>query len=462
VKSTSFKVISILVAASWAVGCGHSDSNGGGSGGAGGGLTPMGGSGGRGNGAGGAAGASGGAGAAGSGGSAGAGGSAGTGGGAGSSGAGGSAGSTGGGGGVDAAAGETPENTPGSGEFPGEVRPTAGPLGKGNPMSQGLDRHDALICGEWQKTHPVGDTIYLIREGKVTWSYSLNSKGGNEFGDCTLTSYGTVFYPLKDSGAFEMKVDETKGKGAAADIVWQYKQDGGSEVHSVQPIGKDQVMVMQNSNPAKLMIIDKTKAAVCSSTNPGGCIVQTFNPTSGGNVHGMFRHVRRLANGNFLVPYTGGDHKDKGAVVEYKPMPAPSNQWTEVWRYNSGGSPWAAVRLGNGNTLVSGNGGGWVREVDHASPPNVVWEIKKEEFPAPMYLAQGAVRLTNGNTLIANWCGPLGVGQWPTSVQYFEVTRDKKFVWQLKQWTTPNLGPGSSFQPLDEPGVPENPGELVR
>jgi hypothetical protein len=47
-------------------------------------------------------------------------------------------------------------------------------------------------------------------------------------------------------------------------------------------------------------------------------------------------------------------------------------------------------------------------------------------------------------------------------VQYFEVTPDKKFVWQLKQWNNPNLGPGSSIQALDEPGVPENPGELQR
>src|SRR4029450_11361761 len=115
-------------------------------------------------------------------------------------------------------------------------------------------------------------------------------------GDCTLTSYGTVFYPLKGNGAFEMKVDETKGKGAAADILWQYKQDGGSEVHSVQPIGKDQVMVMQNGPPAKLLIIHKTKAKGCTSASPNGCVIQELHPTSAGKTHGMFRHVRRLAN----------------------------------------------------------------------------------------------------------------------------------------------------------------------
>jgi hypothetical protein len=329
---------------------------------------------------------------------------------------------------------------------------TGGPLGGGNPMSTGFDRHDALYCGEWQKTTKPGDTIYLVKGGKVVWSYSLSTSGGNEYGDCTLTSYGTVFYPLKNSGAFEMRVDLTKGKGDAGDIVWQYKQDGGTEVHSVQPIGKDKAMVMQNGTPAKLMIIDKTKAKVCSSGMD--CIIKTFNPDSGGTVHGMFRHVRYLANGNLLVPYTGGNTPSKGHVKEYTP------DWKVVWDYDSGGSPWAAVRLHNGNTLISGNGGGWVREV---SPDlKVVWEVTKADFPATMYLAQGAQRLANGNTLISNWCGPAATGEWANTVQYFEVTPDKKFVWQLKQWNNPNLGPGSSIQALDEAGVPENPGELQR
>ena len=364
---------------------------------------------------------------------------------------GGSTGSTGGSAGTTGGAGGNGENGTG-GAAGGGMVVTGEPLGSGNPMSTGLDRHDALYCGEWQKTTKPGDTIYLIKGGKVVWSYSLNSSGGNEYGDCTLTSYGTVFYPLKNSGAFEMKVDLTKGKGDTGDLVWQYKQDGGSEVHSVQPIGKDKVMVMQNGTPAKLMIIDKTKAKICSSGMP--CIEKTFNPDSGGTVHGMFRHVRYLANGNLLVPYTGGNTPSKGHVKEY------TQDWKVVWDYDSGGSPWAAVRLHNGNTLVSGNGGGWVREV---SPDlKVVWEVTKADFPATMYLAQGAQRLKNGNTLISNWCGPAGTGEWPNTVQYFEVTPDKKFVWQVKSWTNPNLGPGSSIQALDEAGTPENPGELQR
>jgi hypothetical protein len=58
--------------------------------------------------------------------------------------------------------------------------------------------------------------------------------------------------------------------------------------------------------------------------------------------------------------------------------------------------------------------------------------------------------------------GGLNRAMWAEKcVQVFEVTPDKKVVWKVKQWSNPNLGPGSSTQLLDEPGVPENPGELA-
>jgi hypothetical protein len=46
-----------------------------------------------------------------------------------------------------------------------------------------------------------------------------------------------------------------------------------------------------------------------------------------------------------------------------------------------------------------------------------------------------------------------------TTVQLLEVTRHKKVVWALSDWE--HIGPASSTQLLDEPGVPEN-GDLQR
>ena len=56
--------------------------------------------------------------------------------------------------------------------------------------------------------------------------------------------------------------------------------------------------------------------------------------------------------------------------------------------------------------------------------------MTKADFPATMYLAQGAQRLDERQHLISNWCGPAGTGEWPNTIQYWEVTPDKKFVWR--------------------------------
>jgi hypothetical protein len=124
---------------------------------------------------------------------------------------------------------------------------------------------------------------------------------------------------------------------------------------------------------------------------------------------------------------------------------------------------WAAVRLKNGNTLISGNQHGYVREVD--SRGEVVWEFMQKDVPdIALYTIQDVSGLANGNTVICNWC-PNGVkdkNDWPTTVQVLEVTPEKKLVWALREWAEPaDLGPASSLQLLDEPGAAEN-GDLMR
>ena len=224
----------------------------------------------------------------------------------------------------------------------------------------------------------------------MVWQHAIPDS--DELGDCTLTSYGTVFFNRKSYGAQEIKMDLTTGKGG--EIVWEYRQDGGSEVHAVQPIGKDKVLVMQNANPAKLMIINKTMAKSCRSGMP--CVEKLWPIMGGGSVHGMFRHVRILANGNLLVPFTGG----LGKVVEY----TQDNPPKVVWEYTDAPSAWAAVRLHNGNTLISGNSRKYVKEV--TPDKQVVWELNDGDLPGiSFYTIQEAMRLTNGNTIINNWCG---------------------------------------------------------
>ena len=49
---------------------------------------------------------------------------------------------------------------------------------------------------------------------------------------------------------------------------------------------------------------------------------------------------------------------------------------------------------------------------------------------------------------------------WPEIIQLVEVTPEKKVVWVLQDWK--NLGPATTAQFLDQPGIPEKPGDLQR
>jgi hypothetical protein len=286
---------------------------------------------------------------------------------------------------------------------------------------RGLAHHPFLYCGEWQGQSTSDQTMYIVRDGKIVWSYTNPIKG--ELGDCSLLQNGNILFS-RQFGASEITPDKK--------IVWNYDGPPGTEIHTTWPVDRDRVLIMQNGNPAKLMVIDKRSNRVEKSLT-----LPTRNPEG---VHGQFRHVRMTPEGHFLV-----SHMDLGKVVEY------DGAGTEVWSILAP-SAWAAVRLKNGNTLISGNQHGYVREVN--SNGELVWEINKDDLPGiTLYTVQEVTRLANGNTLINNWPGGVPKENWPGIVQLIEVTRDKKVVWALRDWTT--LGPASSTQLLDQPGAAE-------
>ena len=284
----------------------------------------------------------------------------------------------------------------------------------------GMAQHPFLYCGEWQNRSTSQQVMHIVRDGKVVWSYTNPVKG--ELGDCTLLSNGNIVFS-RQFGASEITPDKK--------IVWNYDGPEGTEIHTAYPIDANRVLIMQNGNPAKLLVLHKVTNRVEKELT-----LATRVPTS---PHGQFRHIRMTPAGTFLVA-----HMDLGKVVEY------GQDGKELWSVPAP-SAWAAVRLKNGNTLISGNQRAYVREVNPAG--GTVWEINKDDLPVPLYTIQEVSRLANGNTLINNWVGSVPLADWPTVVQLIEVTPDKKVVWALRDWTT--LGPASSTQLLDQPGVVE-------
>ena len=315
------------------------------------------------------------------------------------------------------------------------TRPIAAtaPVGPFSPdvlPGNGLAQHPFFYAGEWNFPKPQ-QTMFIVRDGKVVWSYSIPSKLGgqiSEFSDATLLSDGSVVFGAK-TGAGKVTADKK--------LVWDYPAPAGCEVHTVQPIGLDRVMFVQNGNPAKLMVLNittgKTETEFVLPTGPSG------------KIHGQFRRARMTAAGTFLVT-----HMDLGKVAEYDAT------GKEIWSI-AVPSPWAAVRLKNGNTLITSNKG-FIHEVNPAG--ETVWEFTQKDVPdIRLFSIQEADRLANGNTVISNWC-PNGIKNpkdWPKSVQVLEVTPEKKLVWALRSWDEPaDLGPATSIQLLDEPGVAEN------
>jgi hypothetical protein len=291
----------------------------------------------------------------------------------------------------------------------------------------GMAQHPFLYCGEWQNRSTSQQAMYIVREGHVVWSYTNPLKG--ELGDCSLLSNGNILFS-RQFGASEIT--------PAKKIVWNYDAPDNTEIHTAYPMGPDRVLIMQNGNPAKLLVIHKASGKVEKEL-----ILQT---RVADGTHGQFRHIRPTSAGTFLVA-----HMDLGKVVEY------DADGREIWSVGAP-SAWAAVRLKNGNTLISGNQHGYVREVN--SKGETVWEIDKDDLPGITLLTvQEVSRLANGNTLINNWAGSRPLEEWPHTVQLIEVTPAKKVVWALRDWST--LGPASSTQLLDEPGAAEK-GELQR
>ncbi|MFY9923423.1 MAG: hypothetical protein WCA95_13015 [Opitutaceae bacterium] len=284
----------------------------------------------------------------------------------------------------------------------------------------GAAQHPMLYIGEGC------NTMFLVDGGKIIWTYSTGK--GWEFDDIWLLSNGNILFSRM---AFAEEVTPQKK------VVWHLDAPKGTEIHTVQPIGLDKVLLVENGLPPMLKVINiKTGATEVEHAMPAPSL------TDRSTVHGQFRRMRVTASGTYLAPFL-----TMNKVVEY------DRDFKEIWSYAIP-SPWAAVRLHNGNTLITDEKDELTREVNPKG--ETVWEFKLSELPPGIVFhgSQSCVRLANGNTVLCSR-GDGGKG-----CQLIEVTPDKRVVWAMYDWK--DFGPATAVQLLDDPGVPENPGDLQR
>ena len=294
-----------------------------------------------------------------------------------------------------------------------------------NP-GHGLAQHPMLYAGESY------NNILLVNDGRVIWNYNAGPHG--EVDDVWMLSNGDILF------ARQFGVDEVSPQ---KQMIWHYDPPTGTEVHSCQPIGLHKVLLIQNGLPPKLMIVNtRTNKVEVEHALPAESL------TDPKTVHPQFRRVRMTAKGTYLLPFLR-----MNKVVEY------DKHFNEIWSYDIR-TPWAAVRLHNGNTLITDEHDKLVREVNPQK--KTVWEFSQVDLPSSVVLhnLQTANRLANGDTVVFSSTGGTKHENWPGIIQAVEVTPDKKLVWVLQDWK--DLGPATTAQFLDDPGKAEKPGDLQR
>lgn len=295
-----------------------------------------------------------------------------------------------------------------------------------NLPGKGLAQHPMLVVGENY------DKMSLMKDGKEIWSYSTGTS--YEYDDVWMLSNGNILFTRQEYIA-EITPDKK--------VIWRYdcKTAKGSpehtEIHTCQPIGLDKVMFIVNGLPPKLMIVNiKTGKTEVEHELP-----YTL-PANPDGIHGQYRRARITAQGTYLISVFG-----LGYVAEY------DKNFNEIWRVNCK-LPWSSLRLKNGNTLITNEADNLTVELN--SKKDTVWQFStKNDLPEAYRFAsapQTCTRLANGNTIFTSRGDNDGNGP-----QMVEVTPDKKVVWVLQDWKT--FGPVTSVQVLDDPGIPEIPGQ---
>lgn len=282
---------------------------------------------------------------------------------------------------------------------------------------EGLKRHDMLYIGEGC------NRIFLIKDGKTVWTYDTGA--GWELDDIWMLTNGNILFSHMYWAA-EITPDKRE--------VWYYKCPENTEMHAIQPLGRDRIAYVLNEEYRPHLVIYNKKI--------GETETDRIMPYWGiGGTHGQGRRFRVTAAGTYLMCYLSG-----GRVVEF------DSDLREIWSVPVK-QPWAAIRLKNGNTLISEEADQSV--IEYRPDKSVAWRLTQEDLGEYALIGtQSCVRLDNGNTIL---CARGDNGR---SAQLVEVTPDRKVVWAVKDWK--NLGPATAVQILQDGGIPENPGECQR
>ena len=262
-----------------------------------------------------------------------------------------------------------------------------------------------------------GRVAIVNAKGEVEWEI----KNGAEVHDIVRLANGNLLFPTDRTTVVEMTPEKK--------LVWKHVSQpkagykGKIEIHAFQRLENGLTMIAESGN-SRIVEVDADDKIVLEFP------LTVEHPNS----HRDTRMARKLANGNYLVC-----HEGDGKVREY------DKTGKVVWTYaldlagrprSNGHGPeghgvevFGAIRLVNGNTLIAGGNNNRVIEV--TPDGKIVWSLDQKELPGiTLAWVTTLHTLPNGNVIVGNCHAG------PDNPQLIEVTRDKKVVWTFKNFQT--------------------------
>lgn len=251
-------------------------------------------------------------------------------------------------------------------------------------------QHRVLVAG-----CGYGEVAVYAADGSKEWG--IDEK--NEVSDAWLLPNGDVAMAYKH-GARVIRPDWKKKTGA--EVIYDHPTPAAGETHTCMPLPDGGFLIGESFDGVSFIV--ELDAAFNER--------KRIELKGLGGKHSTFRQISKTFQGTYLITQqcqTGiAMEVDAGGQV--------------IRRFPEG--RYSALRLDNGNTLISCGDKGLIIEVNPAG--QLVWSLGKTELPGiELGFIAGMQRLPNGNTVFANWGGHGGT----SGASLLEVTPDKRVVW---------------------------------
>jgi predicted secreted protein len=260
-----------------------------------------------------------------------------------------------------------------------------------------------------------GKTLIIGVDGKTEWE--LENK--HDVHDIHMLANGNLLTHTSHTTIVEINSDKK--------IVWKYEAkpkagyNGRVEVHAFQRLADGNTMIAESGN-----------TRIIEVNSDGKIVKEVPLKVAKPDSHRDTRMVRKTDAGHYLVC-----HEGEGTVREY------DGEGKVVWEYtiDLAGRPrsnghgveghgvelYGAVRLKNGNTLIAGGNNNRVVEV--TADKKIVWQVDQKDLPEVTLAWVTTLHvLPNGNIIIGN----CHAGK--ENPQLIEVNREKKIVWKFQDF----------------------------